>query len=221
MCNNQTNLEEINADFEASLLTIQHYLNVPLKEINRHKAYLKIHPDKIETLNKFSFDTTDLKVGIAWQNQTYKADINTIKITPSFFAPLCHIPGVKIYLLQTNTAKNQVTLLNEDNVVDMSGELKNFRDIAAAISNLDVLITADTTYACLAGALDKKTWYLIPSLNDWRWFNYWDKNNTIWFDDFKKIHQAPNKSWQQALSIIKSKILKLLATRATSPKKTQ
>jgi hypothetical protein len=51
----------------------------------------------------------------------------------------------------------------------VSGELKDFADTAALIEALDLVITADTAVAHLAGALGKPVWILLPFVPDFRW----------------------------------------------------
>ena len=130
--------------------------------------------------------------------------------------PLCHIPGIKVYVLQKSSPTVNLKLASEGKVVDLSEELTSFTDTAAAIENLDVLISSDATQAALAGGLYKNTWFLTPTINDWRWLDHWEKNNTVWFDHFKKIHQAPNKNWQPAFNIIAEKLQEMVVARRTS-----
>ena len=54
-------------------------------------------------------------------------------------------------------------------VIDLGCQFSDFRDTAAAISNLDLVISVDSIIAHLAGALGKPTWFLLPRNNDWRW----------------------------------------------------
>ena len=216
LCNNQTNLTELDVDFHASLLSLQHYLNQELEQLNPHAAYLKTSPERKASLHKAFFNNTDVKVGIAWHNDPYKPGSKNIDILPSFFMPLCHIPGIKVYVLQKSSPTVNLKLASEGKVVDLSEELTSFTDTAAAIENLDVLISSDATQAALAGGLYKNTWFLTPTINDWRWLDHWEKSNTVWFDNFKKIHQAPNKNWQPAFNIIAEKLQEMVVARRTS-----
>jgi tetratricopeptide (TPR) repeat protein len=213
VCNNYTNLADLEVDFHISLLSLLHYLSPTLEQINSHTAYLKSNAEKVVNLRKAFFNTNEVKIGIAWHNVPYKTIVKNVDVTPAFFAPLSQIPGVKLYSLQKiTTAANMNVVLNAK-ITDLSEQLPDFSDIAAAIENLDLLITADTTLAALAGGLNKKTWLLTPSVSDWRWFGYWEKNKTVWFDHFKKIPQSSGKDWQPTLGLLNRKIENFLTKR--------
>ena len=54
-------------------------------------------------------------------------------------------------------------------VVDVRASLRDFADTAALIEQLDLVISADTAVAHLAGALGKPVWMLDRYNACWRW----------------------------------------------------
>lgn len=188
LCDNQTNLLDLDVDFHASILSLLHYLSPTFHQLNTHKPYLLTNPEQVSTLQKTVFNTKDYKVGIAWQPPIIRPGMKNKGIPLSMFNILCDVPNTKIYLLQKAPITPTTKFININEV------LKNINDLAAAIDNLDLVITADTSFASLAGALGKETWLLTPQNADWIWLNHWDKTGSIWFDNFTKFQISPEKN---------------------------
>ncbi len=73
------------------------------------------------------------------------------------------------------------------NLVDLSAHLNDFADTAAALANLDLLITVDTAVAHLAGALGKPVWILLTHNPDWRWLL--DREDSPWYPTARLFRQ--------------------------------
>ena len=54
-------------------------------------------------------------------------------------------------------------------MIDLSGFLDDFAETAAAVMELDLVITIDTAVAHLVGALGKPVWVLLAFAPDWCW----------------------------------------------------
>ena len=81
-------------------------------------------------------------------------------------APLGEVNGVRWYNLGPTTAAGQT--VGGAELVDLPPSFRDFADVAAAIANLDLVISADTVVAHIAGALGKDVWTLVPYSADSR-----------------------------------------------------
>ena len=75
----------------------------------------------------------------------------------------------------------------------MSNSFKTFDDTAAAMKNLDLMISVDTSNIHLAGALGVKSILLLPYCSDWRWFD--NTSKTEWYDSVDIIKQNGRQDW--------------------------
>jgi glycosyl transferase family 9 (putative heptosyltransferase) len=71
--------------------------------------------------------------------------------------------------------------------------LFDFADTAALIAGLDLVISADTAVAHLAGALGKPTWVLLPHAPDWRWMR--DREDSPWYPTMRLFRQPRPGDW--------------------------
>lgn len=75
----------------------------------------------------------------------------------------------------------------------MSPHLLNFVDTAAAIAQLDQVITIDTSVAHRAGALGKPTWVVLPFVPDWRWLRF--RSDSPWYPTVRLFRQQSPDDW--------------------------
>ena len=77
------------------------------------------------------------------------------------FKALSEIPGLSFYSLQKGPASSEVHSPTKDmKIINLDQGLNDFADTAAAIVNLDLVISIDTSVAHLAGAIGKPVWTL-------------------------------------------------------------
>ena len=118
--------------------------------------------------------------------------IATIVFVPfrlRLFAPLAQIPGVRWISLQKGVGSEQLAEVRDlFPVTDLADELDQFMDTAAVMKNLDLVITADTAVAHLAGALGVPVWVALPFAPDWRWLL--DRTDSPWYPDDAAVPTA-------------------------------
>lgn len=132
-----------------------------------------------------------LKVGIAWAGRPEHKLDRLRSIAPKVFAPLNTISSIQLVNLQKGDKSSQ----GRDvlNLIDWTAELTDFADTAALVENLDLVITADTAVAHLAGALGKKVWVLLPFVSDWRWLL--NRSDSPWYPTMRLFRQPAIGDW--------------------------
>jgi len=84
-------------------------------------------------------------------------------------------------------------LHNRERVEDLSNQLGDFADTAAAIAQLDLVITVDTAVAHLAGALNHPVWVLLPFSPEWRWML--GREDSPWYPSMRLFRQDNPSDW--------------------------
>ena len=141
------------------------------------------------------------QIGITWSGQpTHRGDRRR---SIPFSTMMEAIRGfdADFYALQT-----QVPQIHPANLIDVSSELVTLADTAALISELDLVITVDTSVVHLAGALGKPTWLLLPYRYEWRWGLSGEDNR--WYDSVKVLRQPATSDWASLLNEVFNKRLK-------------
>jgi hypothetical protein len=145
----------------------------------------------------------DFKVGICWQgNPSHQSD-NLRSIPLAAFIRLAEFPKVVLLSLQKQHGMDQLAG-NCPPVVDLSSRLdigpNAFMDTAAVIANLDLVITADTAVAHLAGAMGVPVWVAISSDPDWRWGV--SGETTPWYPSMRLFRQSSAGNWSEVFDRI-------------------
>ncbi len=95
------------------------------------------------------------KIGIVWQGSpNYTGDLWR-SIPLASFAPLARLPGVRLISLQKGFGWEQIKKVDFpllDLADRLDAEAGPFMDTAAVISNLNLVVAANTSVAHLAGA---------------------------------------------------------------------
>lgn len=134
------------------------------------------------------------RVGLVWSgNPSHPNDANR-SIPFSELAPLLAVPGVSFCSLQFGTAAAEC-LARPDGVswTNLAPLIDDFSHTAAVLSELDLLITVDTSVAHLAGAMGRPAWVLLPFNPDWRW--QMGREDTPWYPSLRLLRQREFQDW--------------------------
>ncbi|MGA8615062.1 MAG: tetratricopeptide repeat protein [Xanthobacteraceae bacterium] len=138
------------------------------------------------------------RIAIAWSgNPTHFNDRNrSIPFAP--LAPLFSVPARFVSIQRDVRGEDAEQLASESHVTHVGGELANFTDTAAVIALADLVITADTAVAHLAGAMGRPLWVLIPFQPDWRWTL--DGETSPWYPTARLFRQSSLGDWDGVIA---------------------
>ena len=203
-------------DFQASLMSLPHILQARNEaRIPRQVPYVSIDADRVDKWRD-RLGPKGFRIGIAWQgNPRYPNDHNR-SIPLSHFAPLAAIPGVRLISLQAQHGLDQLDTLNDRFVIETLGEelTRNpdgFREMAAIMQSLDLIVTSDSAPAHLAGALGLPTWIALATVPDWRWMH--QRSNSPWYPTMRLFRQTSPSDWNGLFAEIARAVADLAARR--------
>jgi tetratricopeptide (TPR) repeat protein len=141
-----------------------------------------------------------LRVGLVWGGNPRHVNDFRRSIPLAVLAPLFHVPDVAWFSLQIGErAEEQYTLPREllppDGMTDLAPRITDFAETAAAVAGLDLVISADTAVAHLAGALGKPVWIMLPRAPDWRWLTAGSRSP--WYPSVRLFRQDARCRWHQ------------------------
>ncbi|HEY9749802.1 MAG TPA: tetratricopeptide repeat protein, partial [Allocoleopsis sp.] len=157
-----------------------------------------------------------LKVGIVWSGSRTNQNNHHRSCAPHYFRALLQIPRVSFYSLQKDASIAELAQLSSEGatVEDLSSQLHDFADTAAAIAQLDLVITVDTSVAHLAGAMGKPVWVLLTFAPDWRWLL--EREDSPWYPTMRLFRQQQPGDWAAVLSRVQAALQILVETPSPS-----
>jgi tetratricopeptide (TPR) repeat protein len=189
-------------DVSMPVLSLGRKLALDLHNIPADVPYLKADPDQVERWRqRLEDDGPGFRVGLAWAGSPkHKRDrYRSCKLAD--YAPLAGTPGVRFYCLQKGPAAVQINQPPTGmTLIDHTSHLNSMDDTAAMISNLDMLITVDTSVAHLAGALGKPVLMLLPMIPDWRWLM--QRSDTPWYPTMRLSRSPGLHDWSPVVKEI-------------------
>ncbi|MFS8825655.1 glycosyltransferase family 9 protein, partial [Synechococcus sp. R6-6] len=132
-----------------------------------------------------------MKVGLVWASgRRAHPELNRVQRLKS--CPLnlllqhLHGPSIQWVSLQVGEDLRPLgSLLEQHQVLELGSRFRSFVDTAAAVAQLDLVISVDTAVAHLAGAMGKPVWVLLPFAADWRWLLH--REDSPWYPGVMRL----------------------------------
>lgn len=189
-------------DFWVFPLSIPRWLGTALPSIPSTIPYLHSpsasestsHPSR--SLPRRSAGTA-MRVGLVWRgNAKHNNDAERSIPSLATLAPLWDVAGVEFISLQMGEAAAQAREAGPAQpLLQLAEPPQDFADTAAVLTQLDLLISVDTSIAHLAGALGTPCWVILPAWKtDWRWLR--GRDDSPWYPGAMRLfRQRQRGDW--------------------------
>ena len=186
-----------NFDSCISLLSLPKIFRTVLNNIPRDCPYLFPAPTLILEWNQRLGRGKKLRVGIAWSgNPKFKGDRER-SMTLGQVAPLLEIENIEWHVIQKDIRPDDRRCLETMPQI-YKHHLDDMADTAALCSNLDLIVTTDTSIAHLAGGMGRPCWVMLSLVPDWRWLL--GREDSPWYPTMRLFRQSTFGDWSTVVS---------------------
>jgi tetratricopeptide (TPR) repeat protein len=202
-------------DFQCPMMSLPLHFGTDISSIPADIPYLHAE-DAFVAKWKSRLGSKGFKIGIFWHASVVGTVGRGRSIPLREFFPLARIKGVRLISLQKNFGLDQLAEIPPDIEIETLGEDFDsgpdaFLDTAAIISQLDLVISADTSIAHLSGALGGLVWVALKYVPDWRWLL--DREDSPWYPTARLFRQERAGDWTGVFSRIKAELTFLMEER--------
>lgn len=168
--------------------------------------YLSLPPPAVRSWRKRTADADGASVernrptvGLIWRPHGHDAPGDERAIPLKQAGRLLQVPHIRFVSLQFGPAQAEIDELAQPHLLTPLGQhIRGPVDLAAALANVDLVITVDCPAADMAGALGLRCWVLLPHVAEWRWA---EKDGAcLWYPTVTPIRQVRPGDWDSAIA---------------------
>jgi tetratricopeptide (TPR) repeat protein len=188
-------------DCHCALMSLPLAFGTDGSSIPAEVRYLSAEPPRVETWKRRLGDA-GFKVGVCWSGLAIGAGTEKSFLLSDLYS-ISKLPEVRLISLQKGNGADQLNFAPEGMRIESFGDELDpgsdaFLDTAAIMEGLDLIITADTSVAHLAGALGRPTWVALKLVPDWRWGLEGDF--TPWYPSMRLFRQKSRDDWKNVFA---------------------
>ncbi len=195
-------------DFHRPLLSLPLAFKTRLETIPSGLPYLSAPVPTLQSWQARLGKERRPRIGLAWSGNAGHTSDRQRSISLHSLLPLLDFDATFVSLQKEVRPADADTLKESGRILHFGDELKDFADTAALISHLDLVISADTGVAHLAGALGKPAWVLLTWVPDWRWLL--DRDDSPWYPTVRLFRQGEAREWDSVIAGVRETLPKWL-----------
>ncbi|MCW8915675.1 MAG: tetratricopeptide repeat protein [Magnetovibrio sp.] len=197
-------------DCHASIMELPALMNLDINGFSNCGVYLHPQTDIEEAWRGHLGAQEGIRVGLVWSgNPDHKNDHNR-SIRADLLKPLTSVDGVSLFSFQVGERAVDVKSIGET-VVELSERFSNYAETAGALSQMDLVISVDTSVVHLAGAMGVPTWVLLPKVPDWRWML--KREDSPWYSSVRLFRQSDAGDWSGVMEHVVAELTSLVESK--------
>lgn len=183
------------------LMSLPLVFGTTLETIPAHVPYVAVSEERKKQWEERLLQFDGPRIGLVWLgNPNHKNDHNR-SIPLDVVTPLLEIDAHWFTL--------QPDIVAPDGMISLAEHLNDFSDTAAALGQMDLVISVDTSVAHLAGSLGCPVWALIPFAPDWRWML--DRPDSPWYPSMTLYRQPRRGDWAAVITQVRHDLMEAMS----------
>jgi tetratricopeptide (TPR) repeat protein len=188
-------------DWHVPLLSLPFAFKTTLETIPRRIPYLTVPAEPRERWRAALPKGAVRRVGLAWAgNPSHQNDAQR-SIPFQLLLPLLDRRDIAFVSVQKTVNERDRAAYESARTLYRCGEsLLDFGDTAGLISQLDLVISVDTSVAHLTGALGLPVWVLVTWAPEWRWLL--ERPDSPWYPTARLFRQPAQGDWEGVVEAV-------------------
>jgi tetratricopeptide (TPR) repeat protein len=182
-------------DVQCPLMSLPLAFKTSLATIPAEVPYVVAAPELVAEWARVLGPADRLRVGLVWSGSPQHLNDRNRSIPLDKFAPIVSQSAVEFFALQPDVRPHDAEMLRLNPRIRHFGQ--DFANGAAIISLLDLVISVDTAWAHLAGAMAKPVWIALPAFPDWRWLL--EREDSPWYPTARLFRQTSAGRWDDVI----------------------
>lgn len=188
-------------EFDAHIppIAFPYIFGTTLETVPWRGPYIAPDPPRVQEWSSLvaASNARERKVGVVWTGNPENRNNRERSVTPQQLGCLAQASNVSFFSLQKGADAQLGDLPAGMHFVDLTPRIRDFSDTAALLTQLDLVISVDTSVAHLAGAMDRPTWVLLPFSADWRY--HVGRRDNPWYPRMQLFRQQGHDDWSAPL----------------------
>jgi len=181
-------------DYKVPIMSLAYLAQTTLETIPQDVPYIQADPKLVQDWQTFFSAYSGPKIGLVWSGSVTNPNGYSRSFDVAQLEPLKQFQNFHFFSLQ----KGPNALTDHSTIIDLNERLTDFHQTAAAIQNLDLVISVDTSVAHLAGALKRPVYLLLHYVSEWRWLQ--NRPDSPWYPTLRIFRQHTHSDWTSVIA---------------------
>ena len=184
-------------DLHCPLMSLPLAFGTTLDTVPAPGAYCSVSPDRVDGWAARLGPSTKPRVALAWRGNTDNVNDHNRSARLEDIWPLLS-PDVEWLCLHHDLDASETEIAGPVGHLrtPLDGDT-DLEDAAAICALSDLVVTVDTSFAHIAGALGKTSLVMLPFTPDWRWMMH--RSDTPWYDGMTLFRQDESRDWGRVI----------------------